>query len=89
VPFLDGGQIHHSSAVPDTEGVVVAVGGSPIELVLGCDLDLQFLQITPEPEYVLRVYERLVLRIKELDAVCRITVSDTCINENFKVKVPA
>ena len=53
-----------------TSGVVVALGGQPIELVLASDIDVRFLQATLEPRYVLRVFERLVLRIKELDAVC-------------------
>ena len=48
----------------------MALGGQPIELVLASDIDVRFLQATLEPRYVLRVFERLVLRIKELDAVC-------------------
>jgi hypothetical protein len=55
---------------------VVALGGQPIELVLARDVDLSFLQVTIEPRYVLRVFERFVLRIKELDSVCRLTMDE-------------
>ena len=69
--FLDGRRVQRSGVLPPNRGVVVvASGGQPIELVLASDIDVRFLQATLEPRYVLRVFERLVLRIKELDAVC-------------------
>ena len=71
--FLDGRRVLRSGVLPRNRGVVVALGGQPIELVLANDIDVRFLQMTVEPRYVLRVFERLVLRIKELDAVCGIT----------------
>jgi uncharacterized linocin/CFP29 family protein len=71
--FLDGRRVLRSGVLPDNRGVVVALGGQPIELVLASDIDVRFLQATLEPRYVLRVFERLVLRIKELDAVCCVT----------------
>jgi uncharacterized linocin/CFP29 family protein len=77
LPFLEGGPLHRSSTIPDNTGLIIAIGGQPIELVLGSDIDVQFVQVTLEPRYVLRVYERLVLRIKELDAVCKIVLGDT------------
>ena len=73
VPFLGGGDVHRSSTIPPDDGIIVALGGQPIELVLACDMDLKFLQVSLEPRHVFRVYERFVLRIKELDAVFRIT----------------
>lgn len=51
---------------------MVALSGSPIDLVVATDLDVQFVQLTLEPRYVLRVSERFVLRMKEPDAVCRL-----------------
>ena len=71
--FLDGRRVQRSGVLPTDRGVVVALGGQPIELVLASDIDVRFLQATLEPRYVLRVFERLVLRIKELDAVCCVT----------------
>jgi uncharacterized linocin/CFP29 family protein len=71
--FLDGRRVMRSGTLPPEDGVVVALGGQPIELVLARDIDISFLQVTIEPRYLLRVFERFVLRIKELDAVCRVT----------------
>lgn len=73
VPFLDGGQLLRSSTIPTSEGVIVAGGGDPVELVIGTDMDIKFLQTTIEPRYVLRVHQRFTLRIKQLDAVCVLT----------------
>jgi uncharacterized linocin/CFP29 family protein len=71
LPFLDG-PLLRSSTVPTDRGVVVALSGSPIDLVVATDMDVQFVQLTLEPRYVLRVSERFVLRMKEPDAVCRL-----------------
>ena len=75
--FLDGRRVMRSGTLAPAEGVVVALGGQPIELVLARDIDIAFLQVTVEPRYVLRVFERFVLRIKELDAVCRVAEAVT------------
>jgi uncharacterized linocin/CFP29 family protein len=83
LPFLQGGDLHRSSTIPPEDGVVVALGGAPVELVVGTDIDVKFLQVSLEPRYVLRVYERFVLRIKELDAVCRLTRDEDLLDENF------
>jgi uncharacterized linocin/CFP29 family protein len=74
--FLDGRRVMRSGTLPPDDGLVVALGGQPIELVLARDVDLSFLQVTIEPRYVLRVFERFVLRIKELDSVCRLTMDE-------------
>lgn len=71
-PFLDGGALRRSSVVPDEQGVVVALAASPIDLVVACDVHVSFVQLTLEPRYVLRVSERLVLRMKQPDARCRL-----------------
>jgi uncharacterized linocin/CFP29 family protein len=84
--FLDGRRILRSSILPAQEGVVVALGGQPIELVLATDVDVRFLQVTLEPRYVLRVFERLVLRIKELDAVCRIKTGAMLLDPFYEVR---
>lgn len=72
VPFLDGGALRRSSVVPADQGVVVALAGSPIDLVVACDVHVSYVQLTLEPRYVLRVSERFVLRMKQLDARCRL-----------------
>jgi uncharacterized linocin/CFP29 family protein len=68
VPFLEG-PLLRSSTLPGDGGVVVALGGSPIELVVSSELHLRFLQITTDPAFVLRVSERIALRVTEWSSV--------------------
>jgi uncharacterized linocin/CFP29 family protein len=70
IPFLGGGgSLVRSSTLPPDKGVVVALGGAPVELVIATDVSLNFLQVTPDPMFVFRVYEKMVLRIKEPGAI--------------------
>jgi uncharacterized linocin/CFP29 family protein len=69
VPFLDGGPLRRSSVVPRDLGVIVALAGAPIDLVVASDVHVRFLQLSIEPRYVLRVSERFVLRIKQPQAL--------------------
>lgn len=72
VPFLGGGPLLRSSVLDRDEGVIVATAGSPVDLVVASDVHVSFLQRTTEPRYVLRVSERMVLRIKQTDAVAHL-----------------
>jgi len=72
IPFLGGGQLLRSSTLPDYSGVVVALGGSPVELVVARDVSLQFLQVTVQPQFYFRVYEKMALRIKAPQAIVRL-----------------
>lgn len=72
LPFLEGGPLLRSSVVPPDQGVVVSLAGSPIDLVIGSDVHVKFLQVTLEPRYVLRVSERFLLRMKQPEARCRL-----------------
>ena len=67
-PFLDG-PLLRSSTMPRNKGVVVALAGEPIDLVIAHDLELKFVQMTLEPRFVLRLSERFTLRIKQEGAV--------------------
>ncbi len=74
LPFLQG-PLLRSSAILPRWGAVVALSGSPVELVVASDISVKFLQATPEPRYVFRVSERIALRIKERRAIavlCRV-----------------
>jgi uncharacterized linocin/CFP29 family protein len=68
LPFLQG-PLLRSSAIPPANGVVVALGGTPLELIVACDVQVRFLQTTLEPRYVFRVVERVALRIKEAGSI--------------------
>lgn len=77
LPFLGGGPLLRSSTLDVARGVrsgvVVALGGEPVELVIATDVCVQFLQVTAEPNFVFRVCEKLALRIKEPDAIIQLT----------------
>jgi uncharacterized linocin/CFP29 family protein len=74
IPFLGGGSLLRSSTLPDHKGVVVALGGAPVELVVATDMSLQFLQVTTDPMFVFRVFEKMALRIKERTAIMAVTL---------------
>jgi uncharacterized linocin/CFP29 family protein len=65
IPFLGGGSLLRSSTLPPDAGLVVALGGAPIELVVAKDISVDFLQITDEPAFLFRVFEKIALRIKD------------------------
>ena len=69
LPFLQG-PLLRASAIPDNYGVVMSLSANALELVVGSDLSVRYLQTTPEPRYVFRVCERVALRIREPDAIC-------------------
>jgi uncharacterized linocin/CFP29 family protein len=69
LPHLEGGSVFSSTLVPRDAGAVVATNGNPIELVVGSDICVKFLQTTLEPRWVFRVSERIVLRIKEMQSI--------------------
>ena len=69
IPFLGGGSLLRASTLPRGRGVIVALGGSPVELVVARDMCLEFLQHTSEPTFLFRVHERLALRVKEPSAI--------------------
>ena len=68
LPFLDG-PLLRSSAIETNWGAVIALSGSPVEIVVASDVCVRFLQTTLEPRSVFRVSERVALRIKEEKAI--------------------
>jgi uncharacterized linocin/CFP29 family protein len=69
LPFLGGGTLVRCSSLPANTGLIVALSGAPIDLVVGTDISVGFLQVTTSPWFVFRVYEKVVLRIKQSDAI--------------------
>jgi uncharacterized linocin/CFP29 family protein len=69
IPFLGGGPLLRSSTLPDDEGIVVALGAAPVELVVATDVSVGFLQVTTDPHFVFRVFEKIAVRIKEIGAI--------------------
>ena len=73
VPFLGGGPLLRSSTLPTSSGLVVALGGAPIELVVAADMSVQFLQVTEKPRFLFRVREKIALRTKQPTAIITLT----------------
>jgi uncharacterized linocin/CFP29 family protein len=69
LPFLGGEYLLRTNTIPDGYGIIVALGGAPVEIVVGSDISVRYLQQTPEPRYLFRVAERIALRVKEWNAV--------------------
>ena len=57
--------------MPSTGGSYQKTSGPPV--AGSKDMSLAFLQITTDPMYVFRVFEKIVLRIKEPDAIQTLT----------------
>jgi uncharacterized linocin/CFP29 family protein len=72
LPFLGGGAMLRTSVLEPQQGLVIALGGAPIDLVVATDISVGFLQITTYPWFVFRVYEKIVLRIKQPEAIARL-----------------
>ena len=77
IPFLGGGPLLRSSTLIGSAGLVVALGGAPIELVVATDMNLQFLQVSAEPVFLFRVSEKIALRIRERDAIVQLAIPPT------------
>jgi len=70
-PFLNGPLLRSSTLAP-ASGLVFALAGDPVDLVVATDITVKFLQLSVEPRYVFRVYERIAVRIKQPGAICRL-----------------
>jgi uncharacterized linocin/CFP29 family protein len=67
--YLSGGPFLRCSAMPPQWGIVMAMAGSPVDLVVGHDLHLEYIQRTPEGGYTVRLAEKFRVRIKQSDAI--------------------
>jgi hypothetical protein len=67
-PFLEG-PLLRTSTLPQDIGIVVALGGTPPELVVSSELHVRFLQITTEPRFIFRVSERVALRVPDWTSI--------------------
>jgi len=70
------GPLVRTSTMDRMMGALVALSGNPVELVVGSDIHVQYLQTTLEPRYVFRVVERIALRLKEANAITTFLVAD-------------
>lgn len=68
LPLLQGPLVRSSAIFPGW-GMVLAMSGNPIELVVASDIHARYLQTTEEPRLLFRLSERVALRIKETAAI--------------------
>jgi uncharacterized linocin/CFP29 family protein len=72
LPFLQG-PLLRASAVPQGQGFIVSLSANSVEVVVGSDLCVKYLQTNLEPRYIFRVCERIALRIREEAAIAIIS----------------
>ena len=78
--FIDGAEVNDpgshafygTGTLPASTGLLVSVGGGPVDLVLGSDPEVEFMQIDAEGMYRFRTLERFALRVKDATAVMRL-----------------
>ena len=64
-PMLKGGPLLRSGQMDVGTGIVVSQAGNTIDVVVGTEPIVQFLQRTGQARFLFRVYERFVLRIRD------------------------
>jgi uncharacterized linocin/CFP29 family protein len=74
LPFLDA-PLLRSSAVPANEGVIVSLRGAPAEIVVPSDITVRHITTTPEAKHVFRVQQKFILRVKDNQAIAKITAT--------------
>ena len=72
IPALEGGPLLRSPTLDDNTGVVIALGGAPLQLVVATDMTAQLLKTTSDPSSVFRVCETIALRIREPTAIVQL-----------------
>jgi uncharacterized linocin/CFP29 family protein len=70
-PLLTQG-LFGTAALPENSGLVLSVGGSTIDLVVGVEPAVAFLQVGTGGMYHFRVFERLAVRLKDPAALVRL-----------------
>jgi hypothetical protein len=70
--LLAGGPLLRSSVIAPDYGAVISYESGQIEQVLASDVCVKFLYVSEEPRYVLRVSERVALRVRDWGAVVNI-----------------
>jgi hypothetical protein len=70
-PILNGPLLRSSTLDPGT-GLVVSLQGNPVEIVVGSEIHVRYLQATPAGEHLFRVAQRFLLRVKDQTAIVRI-----------------
>jgi uncharacterized linocin/CFP29 family protein len=72
IPPILNGPLLRSSTLEEDTGLVVSLQGNPVDIVVGKDIHVRYLQGTPDGDHLFRVSQRFVLRVKDPTAIVRI-----------------
>jgi hypothetical protein len=70
--LLGGGSAHRSSVLDDDKGVLLSLGGEPLDRAVAVSPKFEFLRIEGSDKRACRVFERFSLRLKEKDSVVKL-----------------
>ena len=70
--LLAGGPVHRSSVLPKNHGLLMSLGGEPMDRAVAVAPKFEFLRIENNETRVCRVFERFALRLKEKDSVIKL-----------------
>ena len=73
-PVLNG-PLLRSSTLDDGTGLVLSLQGNAVEIVVGSDINVRYLQANKDGEHLFRVSQRLVLRIKDPTSIALLSTS--------------
>ena len=71
-PLLGGGPIHRSSVLDNDLGLLISLGGEPMDRAVAVAPRFEFLRIGTNDMRECRVFERFALRLKEKDSVIKL-----------------
>lgn len=70
--LLGGGPVHRSSVLEKDKGLLLSLGGEPMDRAVAVEPKFEFLRIEANDTRVCRVFERFALRLKEQDSVIKL-----------------
>lgn len=70
--LLGGGPVHRSSVLPPTEGLLISMGGEPMDRAVAVEPRFEFLRIGANEVRECRVFERFAFRLKEGDSIIKL-----------------
>ena len=71
-PLVERG-FHGTAALPERSGLVLSLGGETVDLVVGVEPTVAFLQVGSDGLFRFRLFERFALRLKDAEALVQLT----------------
>jgi len=74
--LLGGGPVHRSSVLDPDEGLLLSLGGEPMDRAVAVAPKFEFMRIGDKEKRECRVFERFALRLKEKESVIKLVRED-------------